>query len=200
MISRERPSRRAAICDAALELAARGGNHAVTHQGIDTHLGLAKGSTSYYFRTRHALVSAAIDRLTERSRADFATLLLDTSGAEPRGPADPIANYVERLLAARRTDVLARYALASDTRLEPEHAQALATCMFSIPAATVLMRDLGAHEPDAAARDLVTLLEGLLFDHTHGSRASLSGGARTSRLDDIRSTVDLWIDTLRTKR
>ncbi|MFX1756919.1 TetR/AcrR family transcriptional regulator [Rhodococcus sp. As11] len=195
-ISRERPSRRTAISDAALELAARGGNHAVTHTGIDMHLGLAKGSTSYYFRTRHALVAAAIARLTERSRADFAALFPAPPGDESRGPADLIANYLERLLTARRTDVLARYALATDAQLEPGTAEALAGCMFSVPAATGLMRDLGASHPDTAARDLVTLLEGVLFDRTHGTRAHASSGSVTVRVDEIRSTVGLWLDAL----
>lgn len=193
-ISRERPSRRTAISDAALELAARGGNHAVTHTGIDMHLGLAKGSTSYYFRTRHALVSAAIARLTERSRADFAALFDDTTG-DPN-PSDLIARYLERLLTVRRSDVLARYALATDAQIEPGTAEALAGCMFSVPAATGLMRDLGASHPDTAARDLVTLLEGVLFDRTHGTRAHASSGSVTVRVDEIRSTVGLWLDAL----
>lgn len=192
--SPQRPSRRTAISDAALELAARGGNHAVTHTGIDVHLGLPKGSTSYYFRTRHALVSAAIARLTERSRADFAALFDDTTG-DPN-PSDLIARYLERLLTVRRSDVLARYALATDARLEPESAEALATCMFSISAATDLVRELGAPEPDTAGRDLVTLLEGILFDRTHGTRAHTSPNSDMAWVDEIRSTVGLWLDAL----
>ncbi|WP_241384296.1 TetR/AcrR family transcriptional regulator [Rhodococcus sp. CH91] len=199
-ISRESSSRRSAICDAALELAARGGNHAVTHQGIDTHLGLPKGSTSYYFRTRHALVSAAITHLTERSRADFAALRSGIPEDGPPDPARPIATYLERLLTRRRNDVLARYALATDAQSAPELAAALSTCMFSVSAATDLMRDLGAHEPEAAARDLVTLLEGVVFDYTHGTRAHTSSGPRASRSEDIRSIVGRWIDTLRATR
>ena len=49
-----RRSRRDLICEAALDLAAEGGNHALTHQAIDARLGLARGSTSYYYRTRAA--------------------------------------------------------------------------------------------------------------------------------------------------
>ncbi|BDB60207.1 MULTISPECIES: TetR/AcrR family transcriptional regulator [Rhodococcus] len=192
--SPQRPSRRTAISDAALELAARGGNHAVTHTGIDVHLGLPKGSTSYYFRTRHALVSAAIARLTERSRADFAALFDATTG-DPN-PSDLIARYLERLLTVRRSDVLARYALATDARLEPESAEALATCMFSIPAASDLVRQLGAQEPDTAGRDLVVLLEGVLFDRTHGTRAHTSPDSGRAWVDEIRSTVGLWLDAL----
>lgn len=167
----------------------------MTHTAIDVHLGLPKGSTSYYFRTRHALVSAAITRLAERSRADFARLFDDTTG-DPSPPADLIARYLERLLTVRRTDVLARYALATDARLEPESAEALAACMFSISAAIDLVRELGASEPDTAGRDLLTLLEGVLFDRTHGTRAHTSSDSDTAWVDEIRSTVGRWLDTL----
>ncbi len=187
--------RRDEIARAVNELAAAGGARAVTHSAIDQRLELPKGSTSYYFRTRHALVSAAIARLTDRSRADFAALFDDTTGT-PSSPADLIARYIERLLTVRRTDVLARYALATDARLEPESAEALAGCMFSITAATDLVRELGAPDPGTAGHDLVTLLEGILFDRTHGLRAHTSSGPGTAWVDEIRSSVGLWLDAL----
>ena len=92
--------------------------------------------------------------------------------------------------------MLARYALATDARLEPESAEALAACMFSISAATDLVRELGAPEPDTAGRDLVTLLEGVLFDRTHGARAHTSSDSDTAWVDEISSTVGRWLDAL----
>ena len=50
--------RRTAICEAVLDLAAEGGNRAVTHGAVDRRLDLPKGSTSYYFRTKRALLEA----------------------------------------------------------------------------------------------------------------------------------------------
>lgn len=188
-----RPSRRELICEAALDLAATGGNHAISHQAIDRHLGLAKGSTSYYFRTRHALVTAAVTHLAECSRGAFARL-------QPAGSATPstddaaalIAGYVETLLTARRRDVLARYALSVDVSTEPDVRAALAESVFSRSAAAHLMMVLGAGDPSAAARDLISLLEGLLFDLTCGSRPLGDGSTA-----EVRSAVTLWLDALR---
>lgn len=194
-------SRRTLICEAALELAARGGNHAVTHQAIDKHLGLPKGSTSYYFRTRHALVSAAVVHLTERSRARFTELLtVDGSGGLLDTAAELVATYLEQLLTTHRRDVAARYALASDATLEPGLLAALAASVFSVPAAVELMTALGADRPEAAARDLIALSEGLLFDHTHGIRAHDDSSTATRRQCDMQEAIALWLRALCTPR
>lgn len=174
--------RRTAICGAVLDLAAEGGNRAVTHGAVDRRLGLPKGSTSYYYRTRSGLLAAAIGHLTTRSRAAFdraapGAVDLDTA-------ADVIAAQLDLLLGERRRDVLARYALAPDAAAEGL-SDALATCLFSMPLATALLSELGAAEPEPAAVDLISLLEGLLFDRLYGTR-SLSGtsaGTPQSRAD-----------------
>lgn len=176
-----RPSRRESICEAALDLAAEGGNHAVTHQAIDRRLSLAKGSTSYYFRTRDALVGAAVRRLTERSRAAFAEAYgAGVGGVSVEGAADLMADQIVLLLTGRRRDVLARYALAVDAADDEELRPALAGCLFSVEKATGLLEALGASDPDSAAHDLISLLEGLVFDSVYGSRSVLAGGSTPS--------------------
>lgn len=65
--------RRAHIAAGAIDLIATNGIRALTHRAVDTWLGLPPGSTSYYFRTRHALIEAVADAITTRSRTDFAT-------------------------------------------------------------------------------------------------------------------------------
>jgi DNA-binding transcriptional regulator YbjK len=190
-----RPSRREAICEAALDLAAEGGNHAVTHQAIDRRLGLAKGSTSYYFRTRDALVGAAVRRLAERSRAAFVEAHVADVGLSVDSAAELIAGQLALLLTDRRRDVLARYALAVDAGADEELRGALAGCLFSVERATGLMAALGASDPGAAAHDLVSLLEGLVFDSVYGSRSVLGSGSE-SGADKLRSTVRLWLAAL----
>lgn len=190
-----RPSRREAICEAALDLAAEGGNHGVTHQAIDRRLGLAKGSTSYYFRTRDALVGAAVRRLAERSRAAFVEAYVADVGLSVESAADLIADQLVLLLTDRRRDVLARCALAVDAAGDDELRQALAGCLFSVERATGLMEALGASDPGAAAHDLISLLEGLVFDAVYGSR-SLLGGDPAPAAARLRSTVRLWLAAL----
>ncbi|MBM4633967.1 TetR family transcriptional regulator [Rhodococcus hoagii] len=191
-----RPSRRESICEAALDLAAEGGNHAVTHQAIDRRLSLAKGSTSYYFRTRDALVGAAVRRLTERSRAAFAEAYgAGVGGVSVEGAADLMADQIVLLLTGRRRDVLARYALAVDAADDEELRPALAGCLFSVEKATGLLEALGASDPDSAAHDLISLLEGLVFDSMYGSRSVLAGGS-TPSIQRFRVTIRLWLAAL----
>ncbi|MFM1724092.1 TetR family transcriptional regulator [Rhodococcus sp. PAM 2766] len=190
-----RPSRREAICEAALDLAAEGGNHAVTHQAIDRHLGLAKGSTSYYFRTRDALVGAAVRRLTERSRAAFLEAHVEDSAPSIDDAADVIAGQIVLLLTDRRRDVLARYALAVDASADEELRPALAGCLFSLERATGLTEALGARDPRVAAHDLISLLEGLVFDAVYGSRAMTDSGSSV-KAEPLRSAVRLWLAAL----
>jgi len=190
-----RPSRRESICEAALDLAAEGGNHAVTHQAIDKRLGLAKGSTSYYFRTRDALVTAAVRRLAERSRAAFLDAYVPDADPSVEGVAALIADQLDLLLTDRRRDVLARYSLAVDAAADAELHAALGSCLFSVEYATGLMSVLGAGDPGAAAHDLISLLEGLLFDLTYGSR-SVAGDSADRRAAQLRSAVRLWMGAL----
>ncbi|MDI9915430.1 TetR family transcriptional regulator [Rhodococcus sp. IEGM 1379] len=196
--TRSRPSRRGAICEAALDLAAAGGNHAVTHYGIDDHLGIARGSTSYYYRTRQALLTAAIIHLTSLSRQAFHDAF-DTGDTAPDidWATDLTATQLELLLGPRRRDALARYALATGTIDDDELREALASCLFSAPGAQALMTALGAPDPSCAAGNFISLLEGLLFDRLHGSR-SMSGivaGSEAS-ISDLRQPIRLWLTAL----
>lgn len=195
-----RRSRRTLICDAALDLAAAGGNHALTHQGIDAHLGLARGSTSYYYRTRSALVSAAVAHLAETSRGHFLEALAPGPPGNTEDAARLIAHQLETLLTDRRRDVLARYALVTDAAGDDELRVALASCLFSIPAATELMSVLGASDPVVAAHDLVSLLEGLVFDFTFGTRSLDGNTSGTDRSDEVDSAVRVWIEALVERR
>ncbi|KXO94730.1 TetR family transcriptional regulator [Tsukamurella pulmonis] len=174
--------RRTAICEAALDLAAEGGNRAVTHGAVDRRLDLPKGSTSYYFRTRSDLLRGAIGHLAVRSRAAFDRAAPEAVDLETA--ATVMAAQLDLLLGGRRRDALARYAFAPDAATE-DLAEPLATCLFSVPLATGLFAALGAAEPDEAARDLVSLMEGLLFDRLYGARSlgGLVAATERSRAD-----------------
>ncbi|MEV0945632.1 TetR family transcriptional regulator [Rhodococcus sp. NPDC049939] len=191
-----RRSRRDLICDAALDLAAEGGNHALTHQGVDARLGLPRGSTSYYYRTRRALVSAAIAHLTCRSSEQFRDAAPSVPPKTTREAASLIAAQLEVLLGDRRRDVLARYALMADAAGDDELREGLASCLFSFPAATALMDSLGASDPASAARDLITLLEGLVFDFAFGARKLGADSSHADGTETLRTSIRLWIDAL----
>lgn len=161
-----RPSRRDQICQAAISLASRGGSHALTHQAIDRELGIAKGSTSYYYRTRAVLITAVSEYLTTQSRTVFYDLLYHHSEEDPDAVID---TYLADLTATRRDQVRARLALALDADCAAEQRRGLAGCLFSRDAAIELMRSQSHPHPETAASELLDRLEGrilrtLVFD------------------------------------
>ncbi|UGT53042.1 TetR/AcrR family transcriptional regulator [Nocardia asteroides] len=179
--------RRALIVTGAVELIATRGIRALTHRALDAHLGLPPGSTSYYFRTRQALIEAVADGITSRSRADFAEMfapdsLESLSGAEAvrRELASAIATWLDQLLARRRDELIARHALIIEVLSDPELHARLAGGLFSHDRATGLFTALGAPDPDAAAADFLALLEGLVFDRFAGARAGEPAGTADS--------------------
>ncbi|MER7012582.1 TetR family transcriptional regulator [Saccharopolyspora sp. NPDC000359] len=165
--------RRTRIADAAIELVAEQGVRALTHLAVDTRLGLPRGSTSYYVRTRRALLEVAVKRLAVRAREDFDAL----AGAEPaqapdvRAAADRIAVHLDRMLGERRNDTIARYALVAEVAATADLHEPLARAAFSAQLAAGLMVSLQAPDPAAAGADLVSLCEGLVFDRVIGSRS-----------------------------
>ena len=60
-------SRRTEIADAAITALATRGMRGLTHRAVDQTAGLPEGSSSYYYRTRQALLQAVVERLQCRS-------------------------------------------------------------------------------------------------------------------------------------
>ncbi|MFI5984501.1 TetR/AcrR family transcriptional regulator [Streptomyces sp. NPDC051555] len=149
------PDRRTLIADAAIATVAAAGLRGLTHRAIDTAAGLPAGSTSYYFRTRTALIGACYARIEERDLADLADLVeldgladlvepadLDgvddlaathaaTHAAErPRPPsrdeaAASLGALLHHWMTAGRERQLARYELSLEAARTPELAAAL---------------------------------------------------------------------------
>ncbi|RZU62922.1 TetR/AcrR family transcriptional regulator [Zhihengliuella halotolerans] len=153
--------RREAIAEAVLELVSHGGARALSHGAIDTHLGLPRGSSSYYFRTRTHLIAAAADRLIERSRAQFIALTSTMPPAPaPQQAAEVIAGYTDRLVTRRVGEVRARFALAPEVD-DPVVREHLTRAFFSPDAAAALCETLGHPVPHTTARGLLAYLEGV---------------------------------------
>ncbi len=63
-MSPERPESRATdTVDAAIKILGAHGARALTHRAVDRELGVPEGSTSNYFRTRHALLEAVFKQI-----------------------------------------------------------------------------------------------------------------------------------------
>ncbi|KQY33765.1 transcriptional regulator [Nocardia sp. Root136] len=166
--------RRVRIVAGAIELIATQGIRALTHRAVDTRLALPPGSTSYYFRTRQALIEAVADGITARSRSDFLAAQREFANRQSLDPAQvarDIATWLEQLLTHRRNELIARHALIIEVLSDPELHASLAGSLFSLDRATALFDALGAVDPRASAHDFLALLEGLVFDRFAGLRA-----------------------------
>jgi DNA-binding transcriptional regulator YbjK len=66
--------RRRELCDAAIEVLAEHGSRGLTHQQVDRTAGMPDGTTSYYYRTRAALMKGIAKRVAEIDIANLDSL------------------------------------------------------------------------------------------------------------------------------
>lgn len=191
--ARPTADRRVLIVEGAIALIATQGIRALTHRALDTALALPAGSTSYYFRTKRALLEGVVDHITERTREDFLAAFPDDSSPsrEPGGArvdtdamlteiATGVGAWLDRMLAQRRAHLIARYALTIELRADPELRTRLVGSLFSQARARTLFEQLGCGSPDTAAADFIAVIEGITFDRFAGARADLPPGTPES--------------------
>ena len=160
--------RRTAILDGALEVLAEQGMRGLTHRAVDATAGLPPGSTSYYFRSRAALVTGCVQRLVERDLTeDVATVDAAVPGAGPDLPAvlaGALTAVGVRMATAERQRTLARYELSlAAVRDAALRAELVAGGDTIRRRGTALLARAGITEPDAAAEELAALLDGLVY-------------------------------------
>ncbi|MGC0362227.1 AcrR family transcriptional regulator [Rhodococcus sp. 27YEA15] len=178
--------RRTLISRTAVSIIARHGTKALTHRAVDRELGLPNGSTSYYFRTRDALIEATALFIVDRSRSTY-DLLADTHS----DIAGLTAAYLDDLLSNRSDELTARYALLLETRENAILHSLLVKCLFSTDKARALFPDRNLDENNTPAEDFVSLLEGLIFDRSIGAR---SAGDATDNIRDLRVPIQAYLD------
>lgn len=168
--------RRTNIADATIATIADDGMRGLTHRAVDRAAGLPEGSTSYYFRTREALLFAAVARMAELDTADLGTVPdLGSAGLEEL--ATLVAAVVRGWLTAGRTRTLARYELSLEATRRPELRAKMAEYGSGFRTmAEQALAAAGAHEPRRRGQALVASIDGLLFHQL--------AGVGSSRLDD----------------
>ncbi|MFE8976206.1 TetR/AcrR family transcriptional regulator [Streptomyces cyaneofuscatus] len=167
------PDRRDLIADAALSTVASAGLRGLTHRAVDTAAGLPAGSTSYYFRTRSALISACYLRLAELTVADVDRWQAEHGGTDPDSAAEALAVLLHHWLTAGRDRQLARFELSLEATRRPELRADLETAGLAARSrATTLLSALGASRPAQAADLLVAWTDGLLYDRLAGAPAA----------------------------
>jgi DNA-binding transcriptional regulator YbjK len=170
--------RRRELCDAAIELLADDGAKGLSHLKVDARAGVPDGTTSFYFRTRSALLRAIAERMVE---LDLATLqsVADRAGLDDAASASTLSKLViQSGKEPQLSRTKARYELTMQASRDPEMA---ATLQRATDAFTKLHHDIlvqllphGAELDPAVVDDLsnvtLTFINGLLLRFAHGDR------------------------------
>ena len=170
--------RRRELCDAAIELLAEHGAKGLSHLKVDAHAGVPDGTTSFYFRTRSALLLAVAERMAE---LDLATLqaVADSPGVDDGSSGSALAKLViQSGEEPQLSRTKARYELTMQATRDPAIA---ATLQRATDAFTKLHHDIlvqllphGADLDPAVVDDLsnvmMTFINGLLLRLAHGDR------------------------------
>lgn len=171
--------RRQQLLEAAIAVVAADGLHGLSHGSVDTRAALPAGSSSYYFRTRRALLEGIVSSIAASEMAD-----IDAAGLSPEltsaplltQAADLMAGVLERWLGPERDRTRARLEIMLLAAEQPELAAELtrARDRFLVQAHR-LLASLGNDSPEESARLVLALVEGLTYDEiarpTSGRRA-----------------------------
>ena len=156
--------RRAVIADAAIATIAREGMRGFTHRAVDRVAGLPEGSTSYYFRTRQALIFAALARMAELDTLDVGDVPGQGGTADLETLTDLLTAVVQVWLTTGRERTLARYELTLESTRRPElRAKMLEYGTTFRQMAEKTLAAAGASEPERRGRTLVAHLDGLVL-------------------------------------
>ncbi|MFF8930393.1 TetR/AcrR family transcriptional regulator [Streptomyces longwoodensis] len=180
------PDRRELIADTAIDTVATAGLRGLTHRAVDAAAGLPAGSTSYYFRTRSALIGACYLRLAEVTVADVDRWEARYGGPDPDSAAEALAALLHHWLTADRNRQLARFELSLEAARRPELRADLHTAGLAARArAAALLESLGAPHPTSAADLLVAWTDGLLYDRLAGATAATRPAPDVSELTSV---------------
>jgi DNA-binding transcriptional regulator YbjK len=181
--------RRDAIADAAIHLVATRGLRGLTHRAVDAEAGLPPGSTSYYLRTRSALLTACVNRMLAR----------DISAAPPiTARAEPLELLIEMVVGLARDrpdDLIARYELSLEASRQPELRAAIDQGGRQLRAILAqALEGLGIPNAEEAAWPAAAMMDGLMYDRVAGAGTSLSPEAFETA---VRRSITALLDGLR---
>lgn len=182
MDKRRKPNpaeRRRDLCDTAIQLLADDGAKGLSHLKVDRKAGVPDGTTSFYFRTRSALLLAVAERLAELDMANLQAVADNSGDSQNAGSPSLLSQVV--IQSGREPELArtkARYELTMQAARDPALA---ATLQQGTDAFTKLHREIlvqlmprGAELESAVVEDLsnitLTFINGLLLRFAHGDR------------------------------
>ncbi len=170
-----RTDRTRLLAEGAIEVLAAQGAHGLTHRRLDRHLDLPEGSTSNVFRTREALLAAALDALVGRDLGDLqgdagpTAITLDAAGD---AVADAIFGWLD---PDARPRLLARYELLLEAARRPGLQKTFLAHRARFTAISAhLARAAGCDRPEVRAAEIVAWADGVLLEHIVAPRSALT--------------------------
>jgi DNA-binding transcriptional regulator YbjK len=186
--------RRRDLCDAAIQLLADDGAKGLSHLKVDRKTGVPDGTTSFYFRTRSALLRAVAERLAELDLASLQSVADSADGRVGNTSPSRLSQVVIQAGSEPQfSRTKARYELTMQATRDPALAAILqqATDEFTKLHREILVQLMphGAELESAVVDDLsnitLTFINGLLLRFAHGDRIIDSPG----QLDLILSAI-----------
>ncbi|MFE9797074.1 TetR/AcrR family transcriptional regulator [Streptomyces goshikiensis] len=159
--------RRTLLADAALGVLADEGVRGLTHRAVDRRAAMPPGTTSAYFRTRAALLTALVTRLVDLDQGELHLM------AEALPPLRTVEELVDgmallarqRLTGEGRRRSLARYACAVESVRDPElRAILVPRENAGREAVRLFLAAHGVTDAENRTHTLLTCIDGLVFD------------------------------------
>ncbi|WP_433561003.1 TetR/AcrR family transcriptional regulator [Nocardia sp. CA-151230] len=158
-------ARREALLEAAIRLLAREGARAVTHRAVAAEAGTTHGNARYYFGTLDQLLDEALRRLAAQQIDEVRTLFDGLPDVDVPQRISRLVDYVTGTLAGDRDAAVARYEFFLEVARRPNLRASLDEWGATQRAAFAgELRGAGAADPEAAAADLLTLVNGLILE------------------------------------
>ena len=193
---RDGDERRRELCDAAIQVLAEHGSRGLTHGQVDRYAGVPDGTTSYYYRTRAALLRGVGKRVGEIDVANLRSVI-----DEPLDPQSPFAHLAELTMmqAAGPGLVLnrARHELLLGAARDPDLAE---TSQDFVAQINTMTRDAIAHlqpgtdDPDllvAQTTAVTTFIAGVFTRLVSGDRTISSAEQLAALLQAVATAVSL---------
>ncbi|WP_432945653.1 TetR/AcrR family transcriptional regulator [Kribbella sp. CA-253562] len=148
------------VLDAAIDLLGTEGLRALTHGRVDERAGVAKGSTSNYFRTREALITGVAEWIAQ----------YEMPGVEHATQPRTVDEFVDAVCAlvevtttgAHRTLTAARLVLFLEANHNDDIRRVITAGRATMESAVVVsLAGLGAKDPQIAARAIMACCEGI---------------------------------------
>jgi DNA-binding transcriptional regulator YbjK len=188
--------RRRELCDAAIAVLAEHGSRGLTHGRVDRCAGVPEGTTSYYYRTREALLRGVAKRIAEIDVANLQSVI-----DAPVDPLSPFAHLAElTLMQAHGPGLMlnrARHELLLGAVRDPDLAatsQAFVTRINAMARAAIAHLQPGTDDPallDAQTTAVNTFIAGVFARLVGGDRTINSAEQLAGLLEAVATAVSL---------